>query len=59
MTRSCPTARRLHFAVDVKATEPIHLSAHAGYLWATLDRDLLVTPSIREILGAYKNLVCT
>ncbi|WP_328714199.1 hypothetical protein [Nocardia salmonicida] len=49
----------MHFAVDVKATEPIHLSAHAGYLWATLDRDLLVTPSIREILGAYKNLVCT
>ncbi|MGC4993197.1 NUDIX hydrolase [Nocardia salmonicida] len=51
--------RRLHFAVDVKATEPIHLSAHAGYLWATLDRDLFVTPSIREVLGAYKNLVCT
>ncbi|MEV0544132.1 NUDIX hydrolase [Nocardia salmonicida] len=47
--------RRLHFAVDVKATGPVLLSAHAGYLWVSLDRELFVTPSIRSILGIYKD----
>lgn len=51
--------RRLHFAVDVQATDPIRLSAHAGYLWASLDRELLVTPSIRDILGTYKELLAS
>lgn len=51
--------RRLHFAVDVQDTGPIRLSAHAGYLWASLDRELLVTPSIRDILGTYKELLAS
>ncbi|KAF0845337.1 NUDIX hydrolase [Nocardia caishijiensis] len=48
--------RRLHFAVTVAAFEPIHLSAHARYVWAPLDGELAVTSSIRAILGAYRNL---
>ncbi|WP_187683732.1 NUDIX hydrolase [Nocardia wallacei] len=49
--------RRLHFVVDVAATEPIVLGAHAGYLWAPLDGDLHVTSSIRKILDTYGDLV--
>lgn len=49
--------RRLHFAVEVAADGPIQLSAHAGYVWAPLDGDLLVTPSIRAILDTYGSLL--
>ncbi|GEM30542.1 hypothetical protein NN3_15490 [Nocardia neocaledoniensis NBRC 108232] len=49
--------RRLHFAVDVVAFEPIHLTAHARYVWAPLDGQLPVTSSIRGILSAYRDLV--
>ncbi|WP_083874249.1 NUDIX hydrolase [Nocardia paucivorans] len=49
--------RRLHFAVEVAATAPIALSAHAGYLWASLDGDLHVTSSIRKILDTYRETV--
>lgn len=49
--------RRLHFAVDVATTDPIVLSAHAGYLWAPLGGDLHVTPSIRGILNTYRETV--
>ncbi|MFE5475664.1 MULTISPECIES: NUDIX hydrolase [unclassified Nocardia] len=49
--------RRLHFAVDVAATHPIHLTAHARYIWAPLDGELPVTSSIRGILDTYRNLV--
>ncbi|WP_036501698.1 NUDIX hydrolase [Nocardia aobensis] len=48
--------RRLHFAVDVAATYPIRLSAHTAYIWAPLDGDLRVTPSIRRILQDYREL---
>lgn len=48
--------RRLHFAVDVAATAPIHLTAHARYIWAPLDGPLPVTSSIRAILDAYRDL---
>ncbi|GAB2712359.1 NUDIX hydrolase [Nocardia thraciensis] len=48
--------RRLHFAVEVAATSPIVLSEHAGYVWAPLDGDLSVTPSIRKILDTYQAL---
>ncbi|MFC4127945.1 NUDIX hydrolase [Nocardia rhizosphaerae] len=49
--------RRLHFAVDVAATDRIQLTAHAAYVWAPLDGDLPVTSSIRRILDAYRELV--
>lgn len=49
--------RRLHFAVDVATTGPIVLSAHAEYLWAPLDGDLHVTPSIQRILNTYRDTV--
>ncbi len=49
--------RRLHFAVEVAHTSPIVLSAHADYVWAPLDGELLVTPSIRGILEAYRDLL--
>lgn len=49
--------RRLHFAVEVAATEPVVLSAHEGYVWAPLDGELSVTPSIRSILETYRELV--
>ncbi|TCJ97501.1 NUDIX hydrolase [Nocardia alba] len=49
--------RRLHFAVDVAAAHPIHLTAHARYIWAPLDGELPVTSSIRAILETYRNLV--
>ncbi|WP_433760237.1 NUDIX hydrolase [Nocardia sp. CA-135398] len=49
--------RRLHFAVEVAATSPIVLTAHADYVWASLDGELLVTPSIRGILEAYRDLL--
>ncbi|MEV0335638.1 NUDIX hydrolase [Nocardia sp. NPDC050717] len=49
--------RRLHFAVDVAAFEPIQLTAHARYAWTPLDGPLPVTSSIRGILGAYRDLV--
>ncbi len=48
--------RRLHFAVDVAATDRIHLTAHARYVWAPLDGDLPVTSSIRRILDTYRDL---
>ncbi len=48
--------RRLHFAVEVEATSPVVLSAHADYVWAPLDGELLVTPSIRGILDVYRDL---
>ncbi|MBF6175841.1 NUDIX hydrolase [Nocardia blacklockiae] len=49
--------RRLHFVVDVAATGPIVLSAHAGYVWAPLTDELHVTSSIRKILDTYGDLV--
>ncbi|MFX0575283.1 NUDIX hydrolase [Nocardia nepalensis] len=49
--------RRLHFAVEVESTRPVLLTAHAGYVWAPLDGELLVTPSIRGILQTYKDLL--
>ncbi|MCA2206881.1 NUDIX hydrolase [Nocardia rosealba] len=48
--------RRLHFAVDVAAFEPIQLTAHARYAWTPLDGHLPVTSSIRGILGMYREL---
>ncbi|MFE6923105.1 NUDIX hydrolase [Nocardia sp. NPDC057663] len=49
--------RRLHFAVDVAATDPIRLTIHARYVWAPLDGELPVTSSIRRILDTYRTLV--
>ncbi|MGW6422460.1 NUDIX hydrolase [Nocardia sp. NPDC055053] len=49
--------RRLHFAVDVAATDPIRLTVHARYVWAPIDGELPVTSSIRRILDTYRNLV--
>ncbi len=49
--------RRLHFAVEVAATGPIVLGAHASYVWAPLEGDLSVTSSIRKILDTYQDLV--
>ncbi|WP_058856859.1 NUDIX domain-containing protein [Nocardia jinanensis] len=49
--------RRLHFAVEVAATGPVTLSAHAAYEWAPLNGDLHVTSSIQGILENYRELV--
>lgn len=46
--------RRLHFAVDVAADQPIRLSNYDHYVWASLDDELPVTSSIRDILAAYR-----
>ncbi|MBB5911537.1 ADP-ribose pyrophosphatase YjhB (NUDIX family) [Nocardia transvalensis] len=49
--------RRLHFAVQVAATAPVVLSAHARYVWAPLSDDLHVTSSIHGILDTYRDIV--
>ncbi|WP_216895994.1 NUDIX hydrolase [Nocardia alni] len=47
--------RRLHFAVDVAADQPIRLSNYAHYVWLPLTGELPVTSSIREILTTYRD----
>lgn len=47
--------RREHFAVEVASIAPVQLSNYARYQWVSLDGDLPVTKSIREILSAYRD----
>ncbi|AHH16654.1 putative hydrolase, NUDIX family [Nocardia nova SH22a] len=42
--------RQLNFAITVGSTEPVILTEHVSYQWASLDGKLPVTDSVREVL---------
>jgi len=48
------TSRQFNFAIDVVAPEPVDLSEHDSYLWASLTDELPVTGAVKGVLAKYR-----
>ncbi|TLW93976.1 NUDIX domain-containing protein [Saccharomonospora piscinae] len=49
-------SRQFNFAVSVAKSEPVRLTEHDSYLWASLDEQLPVTGEIHQIVQAHRGL---
>lgn len=49
-------SRQFNFAVSVEKSEPVLLTEHDSYLWASLDEQPPVTDAVKEIVQAYRGL---
>ncbi|TLW93568.1 NUDIX domain-containing protein [Saccharomonospora piscinae] len=49
-------SRQFNFAVSVERSEPVRLTEHDSYLWASLDEQPPVTDAVKEIVQTYRGL---
>lgn len=49
-------SRQFNFAVNVAAPEPVELTEHDAYLWASLTNDPPVTDAVKGILEKYREI---
>ncbi|EHR48727.1 Zn-finger containing NTP pyrophosphohydrolase [Saccharomonospora marina XMU15] len=49
-------SRQFNFAVSVARSEPVRLTEHDLYLWASLDEQPPVTDAVKEIVQTYRGL---
>ena len=49
-------SRQFNFAAHVEKSEPVRLTEHDSYLWASLDEQPPVTDAVKEIVQAYRGL---
>lgn len=49
-------SRQFNFAAHVEKSEPVRLTEHDSYLWASLDEQPPVTDAVKKIVQTYREL---